>query len=618
MVEITANEINKYYGLNHVLKGISFEIYSGERIGLLGKNGSGKTTLFKVITGEEVYERGNLFIASGKKIEILAQIPAFGEHDTVEDILYSSFKEIMLIHDEMKKIEGDADPDILMRYGRLMEEYERLGGYDTDTKIEKICTGMNINENMRKKLFNLLSGGEKTRVNLARILLRECDVLLLDEPTNHLDLSSVEWLEKFLCEFSGTILVISHDRTFLDHVIHRIIEINDGTAEDYEGNYSCYVEEKEKRFLSQSELFKQQQKKIRQLETAAKRLHDWAKQADNEALHKQAFAIEKRIERIDKVEKPIAEKKLTREFESGGYSAKEVVSVEAVSKSYGVKILLDHVNLSIHRNDRVALIGDNGCGKTTLLKLIMQEDLCDSGVVRISSNVRIAYMPQIVEFEDENMTVLEALRDVVLESENLLRKRLAGFRFTADDVWKKVGSLSGGEKSRLKLCILMQERVNFLVLDEPTNHLDIASREWIEEAVSHFNGTMLFISHDRFFLNKFATKIWEMRDGAIAEFDCNFENYLNKSIEIANQSTPVLEKRKSRKSASLEIKKVIKPDLTESMIHEAECELNEINTAIESDINKSVFENMNDLYAEKQRLEEKINELYTDWINNTD
>jgi len=520
MIDISTHELNKYYGSNHVLRGITFEIYKGEKIGLLGKNGSGKTTLFKVIAEDEPYESGSVSKASGKKVEILAQMPVFGEADTVEDILRSSFKEIAQVHEAMKKIEGDGTPSVLAKYGKLMEEYERLGGYEIETKVEKICNGMNISEDMRNSLFCLLSGGEKTRVNLARILLRDCDILLLDEPTNHLDLASLAWLENFIKEFPATVVVISHDRVFLDNVVSRIIEIEKGEANFYSGNYSFYVEEKERRYQSQAEQYKQQQKKIEQLETAIKRQRVWAAiNPSNTGLAKRALAMEKRIEQMDKVDKPVTSKKMTEDFNSGGYAAKEVVSLDSVSKSYGSNMILDNVSLSIGRNERIALIGANGCGKTTLLKLIMGEETCDSGIVKVSSNIKIAYMSQIIVFDDENATVLDTLRNTTALPEEKLRSILARFRFRAPDVIKKVGSLSGGEKSRLKLCLLMQNQANFLILDEPTNHLDIESREWMEEAISEFKGTMLFISHDRFFLNQFASKIWSMKDGKITELD---------------------------------------------------------------------------------------------------
>lgn len=616
MIDISVQDLNKYYGANHVIKGISFEVYSGEKIGLLGKNGSGKSTLFKIITGEEYYESGTIAKASGKKIEMLAQIPVFGENDTVEDVLRSSFKETAEIYSEMKRIEGDDTPSVLARYGRLMEDYERLGGYETEVKLDTVCNGMSIDERMRSGDFSLLSGGEKTRVNLARILLKDCDILLLDEPTNHLDLASLAWLEAFLGKFSGTVVVISHDRVFLDNVVDRIIEIEDGKANYYKGNYSFYIEEKEQRFLSQAGQYQQQQKEIRQLETAAKRLHQWGRQADNKALHKRAFAIERRIEKMDKVEKPKTEKALTAEFDSGGHASKEVASFKSVSKSYGAKVLLKDLDLSIYRGESIALVGENGCGKSTVLKMIMGEEPCDSGLIQMSANIKPAYMPQIITFDNEDATVLNTLRHETDISEEKARSILAGFHFRAEDVMKKVGTLSGGEKSRLKLCLLMQRDTNFLLLDEPTNHLDIASREWIERALEEFGGTILFVSHDRYFLNKFADKIWSMDQGTIAPYDCSFE-------EFAEMSRPAEPKKEKSKSSAPKEKRKNRPEAPkdtaaaiEKLINEAEAALEIVNAKIETDLSRSEFQNMNALVDKKSMLEARIDLLYEEWLKN--
>ena len=526
MVIFTANELNKYYGSNHVLKGLSFEIHEGEKIGLLGKNGSGKTTLFKIITGEEPYDGGSIIRAAGKRVEMLAQIPAFGENDSSDDILRSSFKEQAEIYKAMKKVEGDGNPAALARYGRLMEEYERLGGYETEVKIDKACGGMEIGERMRESLFSQLSGGEKARVNLARILLRDCDVLLLDEPTNHLDLSSLEWLEQFMRDFKGTAVVISHDRVFLDNTVSRIIEIEDGKANFYTGNYTFYIEERVRRFETQAEQYKQQQRKINQLETAIKRQRVWAQiNPSNTGLAKRALAMEKRVEQMDKVVKPVTARNLTAEFDGGGYASKEIVSMDSVSKSYGDNIILYDLSVKIFRNDSIALFGANGCGKTSLLKMIMGEEPCDGGFIKMSPSVKPAYMPQTVTFKDENATVLDTLRYETGDTEEKARSILAGFHFRAADVMKKTCSLSGGEKSRLKLCLMMQNNVNFLLLDEPTNHLDIASREWIENALENFEGTLLFVSHDRYFLKKFTDKVWDMKNGEINVYNCGFDDY---------------------------------------------------------------------------------------------
>ena len=520
MITIAANDVNKYYGSNHVLKGISFEVYKSEKVGLLGKNGSGKTTVFKLITGEEPYESGDIIKASGKNVEMLAQIPDFGENDTSEDVLRSSFKEIADVYKAMKKIEGDADPSVLARYGRLMEEYEVLGGYETEVKLDKVCNGMNIDERIRNSPFDQLSGGEKTRVNLARILLRDSDILLLDEPTNHLDLASLEWLENFLKTYPGTIVVVSHDRVFLDKVVSRIIEIENGIAHFYSGNYSWYAEEKFRRYTTQSEQYERQQKEIKRIEDRAK----WF--VEQNRFTTKHHAILSRIDHMEKVEKPTSSRKLTAEFDSGGYSSKDIISFDSVRKNYGEKVIVDDLSLKIYRNEQIAFVGANGCGKSTLLKMIMGEEPNDSGEIKISPSVKLAYMSQIISFKDMNATVLDTLRyglDVTVEK---ARSILAGFHFRANDVMKKVSNLSGGEKSRLKLCMMMQNNVNFLILDEPTNHLDIASREWIESALYEFEGTMLFVSHDRYFLNKFANTVWSMENGIITKYDCDFEEYL--------------------------------------------------------------------------------------------
>ena len=609
MIDIAVSELHKYYGSNHVLKGITFEIYSGEKIGLLGKNGAGKTTLFKIISGNELYESGNVSKASGKKVEILAQIPDFGEPDTVESILYSSFDEVTKIHEAMKQIEGNVEPAVLQRYGKLMDEYERLGGYDVEVKIEKICNGMGIGQEMRQSPFSLLSGGEKTRVNLARILLRDCDILLLDEPTNHLDLASLGWLEKFLHDFRGAVVVISHDRAFLDNVVKRIIEIDDGKANFYSGNYSFYVEEKNRRHTRQTEQYDRQQREIKRIEDRAK----WFVQQNR--FTTKHHAILSRIDHMDKIKKPSTSKKMTEDFNRGGHIAKELVSFDSVRKSYGLKVLLDDVNLSIGRNDSIALIGENGCGKTTLIKLIMGEETCDGGIVRVSSNVKIAYMPQIIRFDDESATVLDTLRYSFDLTEEKARSILASFRFKAPDVLKKVGNLSGGEKSRLKLCLLMQEKVNFLILDEPTNHLDIGSREWIEEAVSDWGGTMLFISHDRYFLNKFASKIWSMKNGNITDFFGSFEEFLEFSV-TANQLTQSQPKKK--KAASKPKAQPVKKVSMETLIYEAESELDKINATIETNVSNSDYEQIKPLYEKKQTLEEQIEALYSEWANESE
>jgi len=613
MIDIAANELHKYYGSNHILKGISFEIYSGERVGLLGKNGSGKTTLFKVITGEETFESGSLSKASGKIVEMLAQIPLFGENETAEDVLRSSFRETNDIYLAMKKIEDDGSASSLARYGRLMEDYERLGGYETEVKLDKVCGGMGIDSRLRESPFCLLSGGEKARVNLARILLRDCDILLLDEPTNHLDIPSLEWLEGFLREFGGTIIVISHDRVFLDRVVTRIIEIEDGAARFYNGNFSWYAQEKQRRFASLSERYERQQREIKRIEDRAR----WF--VEQNRFTTKHHAILSRLEHMEKIEKPAKSRKLTARFEDGAYAAKEIVSFENVSKSFGSKVILDDVTLKIYRNERVALFGANGCGKTTFLRMIAGEEPCDSGSITINVSVKPAYMPQIVVFENNDATVLETFRSFTGLPDDKARSVLAGFHFMSDDARKKISALSGGEKSRLKLCLLTRNDVNFLLLDEPTNHLDIASREWIEDALTDFEGAMLFVSHDRYFLNKFADKVWSMENGVITEYDCGFDEYYDTRGPVAARREKPAQKRTARKKPEPKEKTIIKPEKRESIekrISEAEEELKNLEAAIVSAVSASDFSRMKDMYDAKHRIEERIEALYDAWADN--
>ena len=519
MIDISVHMLNKYYGANHVIKDVSFEIYSGEKVGLLGRNGSGKSTIFRIIGEGEDYESGTIAKATGKKIEVLAQIPTFNEGDTVDDILHSSYVEINAVYTAMKKIEGNEDPKVLDRYIKLMEEYERLGGYDVAFKIDKICNGMNISDTMRQNLFATLSGGEKTRVNLARILLRDCDILLLDEPSNHLDLASIHWLEKFLRDFPGTVIVISHDRVFLDNVITRIIDIEDGEAHFYSGNFSWYAVEKQRRFEQLLEQYERQQKEIKRIEERAK----WF--VANNRFTTKHHAILSRLDHIERIDRPGATRKITEEFTSGGYAAKEAVTLEGVGKSFDGHELFSGVDKIINRNDRIALVGENGSGKTTLLKMILGEEPCTTGHIKVSSNIKIAYMSQTITFDDDQATVIDTFRHGTGLDEPRARAALSSFLFRAEDIGKKVSTLSGGEKSRLKVALLMQDKVNFLIMDEPTNHLDIDSREWIESAVEEWDCTLLFISHDRFFLNKFASKIWHLKDGNVTEFVGTFEDF---------------------------------------------------------------------------------------------
>jgi len=603
MIDLSVRNVHKYYGSNHVIKGVSIDVNHGEKVGLLGKNGAGKTTLFKMITGDLSIDEGSVHIATGKKVEILAQIPTFKEGATVEEILRSSFEGLVQLKIQMSSYEGCEDEKSLNRYGFLLEEYERLGGYEVESKIDKICNGMNISSGMRASEFADLSGGEKTRVNLARILLLECDILLLDEPTNHLDLETLAWLEGFIKKYPGTVVMISHDRVFLDQVITRVIEIDDGIAHFYGGNYTVYAEEKHRRLTLQTEQYERQQKEIKRIEDRAR----WFV-AQNQFTTKH-HAILSRIDHMEKIEKPTTTRKLTESFNRGGHAAKQVLVLEDVVKKFGDKVLMDGITVDVTKNDRIGLIGPNGCGKTTLIQMIMGNILPDDGLVKLSTNMTVAYMSQIVNFHDDSATVLETVQNELNILAAPARSILARFNFRGDDLLKRIKSLSGGEKSRLRLCILMQTEANFLILDEPTNHLDIDSREWIENAVSDWDVTMLFISHDRYFLNKFASKIWHMNDGNISVYHGGFEVYTEEIGKVKAEPVSMVVTKKKKYVKPTPVKKVS----FEVQIEEIEVKLGEVLAAIEAGVEAGEFDQMKGLYEEKDGLESELETLFEAW-----
>ena len=495
MIDISVTDLVKSFDLEKkILDGISFQVDTGERVGLLGKNGAGKTTLFNILTGDLDYDSGEVLIAPGRRVGLISQIPVYPAGYTVEDVLRSAFQRTTALKEEMDALtrrmeQGDSDAHTLRRYGELTARFEGLGGYDTDTAVNKVSNGLSIDGDMRRRLFDQLSGGEKTRVNLGRLILEDTDILLLDEPTNHLDLQATEWLEEYIRSFRGTVVTISHDRYFLDRTVTRIIEILDGKAEFYSGNYSFYAIEKERRYQERMKQYLKEQAKIQQLEKAAEQMHLWAFMG-NDALHKRAFSMEKRIQRMRTVSKPTKAKKMDARFASREFRGDEVLQLKGVSKSFGDRTLFSDVYLRVEGGERIAFLGENGTGKTTRLNMIAGTEPAGSGIIRMGPAIRAAYLPQIIHFDHPERSLLDTM---LYEKRNITpqtaRNRLAAYQFQGEDVFKSVSVLSGGELSRLRLCMLMDEEINFLILDEPTNHLDIASREWIEEAVEAFDGT---------------------------------------------------------------------------------------------------------------------------------
>jgi ATP-binding cassette, subfamily F, member 3 len=621
MISFSVNELNKYYGANHVLKGISLEIFEGEKVGLLGKNGAGKSTLFKILAGIESYESGSLSIPEVVKVGVLDQIPLYPDNYTVIDVLMTAFEKHLALKQQMTKLEHEMthsfNEKMIKRYGEIQASFEAMGGYTIENEVAKVCNGLQISADMQQQRFELLSGGEKTKINLGRILLQNTNVLLLDEPTNHLDIVSTEWIEEFLKNYKGTVIVISHDRYFLDNVVTRIVEIVDGKAELYQGNYSYFTVEKEERYIQQLNQYQQEQRKIQQLEEAAKRMHEWAKNADSAAMHRRAFSIEKRIERMDNTEKPLKEKAITAAFNQENFSGKEIAVFKEISKSYNENMILDNINITLYKGDRIALLGRNGCGKTTLLRIVTGEEQPDTGIAKLGESIKYALLQQNIVFEKPEKTVLDTIRYDLELSDSAARNMLAAYKFRGNDVFKKVESLSGGERTRLRLCLLMQKDVNMLILDEPTNHLDIASREWIEECVERFEGTILFVSHDRYFISRFADKIWELEGGKINIFNSSYEEYRackEKAIKITAEKPLIKEKPKAQVKQPIinEQQNEKKKLKLESDISYEEEPIKSIELEIE--LTNSDYVRLQELIRQKEEMELKLELLYKKWM----
>ena len=616
MIDISVNSLVKSFEIGkNILDGLSFSVNSGERVGILGRNGCGKTTLFRILVGEIGYDEGEVMIAPSKRLGLISQIPVYPADWTTEDVLRDAHKRLYALSAKIDAIaaqmEHDDSPALLGEYDRLSEDFRRLGGYSMDTDRNRVANGLDIPAAMRAQLFSSLSGGEKTRVNLARLILEDTDILLLDEPTNHLDLHATEWLEDYLLHFKGTVLVISHDRWFLDKVVQRSIEINEGRAELYSGNYSFYVEERQRRFEEKLKKYERDQAKIEQLTRAAEQMHLWAFMGADK-LHKRAFSMEKRIEKLSQSERPAEQKKLNVKFRQREFEGDEVLVAEDVSKSFGDRTLFSAIDLLVQGSERVALIGDNGTGKSTLVKLIMGEETPDTGYLYRGPAVRTAYLPQIVSFSDESRSALDTMLYDCRCQPQEARDRLAAFGFRGESVFTPVGTLSGGEKSRLRLCMLMGADINFLILDEPTNHLDIASREWMEDALSDYEQTLLFVSHDRYFIEKFATRIWALADGKITDFRGGYGDYCRwrERQEVFAQT----ERNTTRKKA---VKKEASPnkERASAKLEREIAKLEEKAAELERQCEEysADYQKLMELDAQKKALDDELMLLYEKW-----
>ncbi len=627
MTICSIREISKMYGGNLIFENLSMEIHEQDRIGVVGRNGGGKTTLFKLLSGIDIPDKGQIHWKKGIKIGYLAQIPDFPDDMSTKEVLQNAFKPLLDIQERMLKLEDEMKNEInqdklnklVALYGELQEQYIRDGGYEIEADIDRIANGLNINPLLNNP-FGKLSGGEKTKVGLGLILLQNPNLLFLDEPTNHLDLMAVEWLGQFLKKYNGTVVVISHDRYFLDEVVMKIIDLEDGEIEEYHGNYTYYVKEREECLLREFQAYQEQQRKIKKMKEAIKRLKEWANQSNppNAALHKRARNMERALERMEKISRPILHrKKMDLQLDATDRSGRDVIELMEVAKSFNEHHLFRNVNMLLQYKENAAIIGENETGKSTLLKLILNELLPDEGQIRIGSNVKIGYLSQNLHYHNENHTVLDAFRDEIPVAEGEARQILARFLFYGYDVFRKVNQLSGGERMRLRFAQLMYQDINLLILDEPTNHLDIDSREVLEEALEEFNGTILAVSHDRFFLNKLFSKIYRIEDSTLHSYIGNYDEVRVKMKEYDEKKKQELVKIEDTVIA---IKKVTHNE-TESnvkksseVIGQLEKELEALESTLyqieDTMLSMSELNVLSELQVEKEKLEKKREELY--------
>jgi len=530
MIEVCLNKIVKSYGFDRVLDEFSLEVKTNEIITLIGENGCGKSTILNIINGDESLNDGNVFLKKGSTIGYLKQEPEIRDNNvTVKDILYESETNILEISNKLKEYESKMSNatekelnKLIIKYSDLQEKFINMGGYDIDIHINKIITGFKLNDLVNRK-YNSLSGGEKRIVSLASIMIKKPSILLLDEPTNHLDIETLEWFEKFIKKYKGTILMVSHDRYFIDKASTKVVLIERGKEILFNGNYSYYLVENDLRIDREFREYKDQCKIIAAMKKKIKQLEEFGKLAypGGDPFFRRAENIRKRLDRLEKIERPIQKKNIPINFDIDERSGKDVITISNYDLKINDNILIKNISLKINYNDKVCIMGANGCGKSTLIRKIYDNNDLH---IKVGCNVTIGYIPQEIQFDD-NKTILEYARQYFIGEEAHLRSALSKFYFYGESVFKKIKSLSGGEKVRLKLFELIQCNNNCIILDEPTNHIDISTKELLEVALKEYQGTVIFISHDRYFINKLADKILYIENNTLKEYIGNYDYY---------------------------------------------------------------------------------------------
>ena len=630
---LNATNISKSFGSNEIIKDANFLVNEHEKVAIVGINGAGKTTLLKILTGEERADSGNVILAKDAKLGYLRQINNVDSTLSIIDELYTVIehilnmeKRMLEMQEQMQHLSGEELEALYSSYTALTHSYELMDGYAAKSKVIGILKGLGFDENDFERKINTLSGGQKTRVFLAKLLLEEPDIILLDEPTNHLDLRSIEWLESYLLNYKGAVIIVSHDRYFLDKIVSKVIDIENAEVQMYSGNYSDFSAKKQMLLDAKMKEYLNQQQEIRHQEAVITKL----KQFNREKSIKRAESRQKQLEKIDRVEAPVTHiENMRLSLDISKESGKDVLTVHDLSKSFDEKHLFSNINFEIKRGERVAIIGDNGTGKTTLLKIINGLLSPDTGEVIYGSNVSIAYYDQEHQVLHMDKTLFDEISDTYPEMNNTqIRNILAAFLFTGEDVFKKIGDLSGGERGRVSLVKLMLSKANFLLLDEPTNHLDILSKDVLESALNSFPGTICYVSHDRYFINKTATRILDLTGNRLLNYIGNYDYYIEKREAVegaANLSNNNIEEKPTEisdskqewienKTAQAQKKKVTNAlNKCEKEIEKLEEKLALIdeefaNPEISSNVGKLM-----ELQKEKTALEEKLEKLMNEW-----
>lgn len=635
MIVLSCKDIHKSFGIDVILKNITFNINEGEKIGLIGANGAGKSTLFKILTCQMEYDSGELFIDKSKKVGYLSQSLALESSNTILDELLQVFNSLLAMEDKLRTLEEKMNEPydssneeyhnrIIKEYTTLTEVYVNNGGYTYKAEISRVLKGLGFTEEDFSKPINILSGGQKTRVALCKLLLTNPDILLLDEPTNHLDLAAIEWLEDYLKAYKGTIIVISHDRFFLDAITNKTLELTHGVIESYNGNYTAFIDLKKKNYEVMLKAYSLQQTEIKRQEEIIARYRSF----NREKSIKAAESRQKALDKIERIDAPHSEQKGSRiRFETQIKSGNDVLHIEKLSKAFGDKVLFTDLYMDIKREEKIALIGENGRGKTTLFKIIMDNLPSDSGIKVLGKNVFVGYYDQ----EQSNLNLDKTILDEVWDdfphmTTTEIRTALAAFLFTGEDVFKNISTLSGGEKCRINLLKLMLSKANFLLLDEPTNHLDIMSREALEDAIVNYDGTILVISHDRYFLNKVINKILELNEDGVKEYLGNYSYYIEKKknplrfkveeeYDGLTKTQIKLDKKKKKEQEKLEKDKLNYVKSLEDKIAKTEETLQELQSQLcLEEVYSNPAKSM-EVNKEISNAEETLSNLYEEWEN---